>query len=38
VVVRIFEPYGERYQEEDGPVETHLAEILYFVFRSLAGD
>jgi hypothetical protein len=38
VVVKIFEPYGKRYQEQDEPVETHLAEILYFAFRSPAGE
>lgn len=30
VVVKVFEPYGERYQERDKPVETYIAEIRYF--------
>jgi len=38
VAVKIFESYGERYQEQDKPVETHIAEIRYFAARSSAGD
>lgn len=30
LVVKIFEPYGERYQERGKPVETYIAEIRYF--------
>ena len=37
-VVKTFEPYGERYQEQDKPVETPIAEIRYFAARSSVGD